>query len=223
MLQWLFGICMYSQKGPLQALMTPTQHRNEGWSELPGPFISWLHSGKTAARLGAAYTHQLPSLGLIMATLPELIHTSQATRRFFSFPVVLPRSVFLSVWWSTSSRSLCTQKGLPYLLPCRSRGLLLQAGFMVWCVGTKCSHGLLRWKMFRGVLKRYVTPLIYLSISCDVTVSVFLANNIKSLLFHATSKDISPKFHSRLIQNSGKLQNILPSNLNLTLDCWVVE
>lgn len=37
---------------------------------------------------------QLPSIGLIIITLPELIHTSQATHCFF-YPIAMPQSVFL--------------------------------------------------------------------------------------------------------------------------------
>lgn len=61
---------------------------------------------------------QLPGIGLIIPTLPELIHTSQERPGLLSFAVAAPQSAFLSVWWSAPSLSLGSRKELLiYFLP----------------------------------------------------------------------------------------------------------
>lgn len=113
--------------GPLEKVNVCTAMRREVQQHNTSEFIhlSWLHSRKTAAAAwrGAerATPHQLPSIGLIILTLPELIHTSQARLWFLASPVAAPQTASLSGWWSTSSLWLRSQRELLSYFPLRAK------------------------------------------------------------------------------------------------------
>lgn len=76
--------------------------------------LVWFHSREPSAQWAAdtLTPQRLLSFELIRVTLPELIPTSQTDLCFLYLPVAQLQSVFLSVWWRTSSLSLAAGENL---------------------------------------------------------------------------------------------------------------